>query len=37
MGYIQGLARGQDSLFPLSLGELVPEDHLVRVVEVYVA
>jgi transposase len=37
MGYIQGEARGQDSLFPPSLDELVPEDHLVRVIEVYVA
>ncbi len=37
MGYIQGEARGQDSLFPPSLDERVPEDHLVRVIEVYVA
>ena len=37
MGYIQGEARGQDSLFPPSLDELVPEDHLVRVIEAYVA
>ena len=36
MGYIQGVARGQDSLFPPSLEELVPEDHLVRVIEAYV-
>lgn len=37
MGYIQGEARGQGSLFPPSLEELVPEDHLVRVIEAYVA
>ena len=37
MGYIQGEARNQGSLFPLSLDELVPEDHLVRVIEAYVA
>ncbi|WP_165678625.1 IS1182 family transposase [Metapseudomonas otitidis] len=37
MGYIQGEARGQGSLFPPSLEELVPEEHLVRVIEAYVA
>lgn len=37
MGYIQGEVRGQGSLFPPSLEELVPEDHLVRVIEAYVA
>ncbi len=36
MGYIQGEARNQGSLFPLSLDELIPDDHLVRVIEAYV-
>ena len=36
MGYIQGVTRSQDNLFPLSLEELVPEDRLVRVIETYV-
>ncbi len=36
MGYIQGAGRQQSSLFPPTLGELVPEDHLVRVIETYV-
>jgi transposase len=37
MGYIQGEGREQSSLFPPTLDELVPEDHLVRVIEAYVA
>ncbi len=37
MQYIQGEARTQGSLFPQSLDERVPEDHLVRVIEAYVA
>lgn len=37
MHYIQGEARSQGSLFPVALDELVPEDHLVRVIEAYVA
>ena len=37
MGYIQGEGRQQNSLFPTTLEELVPEDHLVRVIEAYVA
>ena len=37
MGYIQGEDRQQSSLFPPTLEELVPEDHLVRVIEAYVA
>lgn len=36
-GYIHGEGRQQSSLFPPSLDELVPEDHLVRVIEAYVA
>ncbi len=37
MGYIQGEGRQQSSLFPPTLEEMVPEDHLVRVIEAYVA
>ncbi|MBW6128592.1 IS1182 family transposase [Pseudomonas aeruginosa] len=37
MGYIQGEGRQQSSLFPPTLDELVPADHLVRVIEAYVA
>ena len=37
MGYIQGEGRQQSSLFPPTLEELVPDDHLVRVIEAYVA
>lgn len=36
MGYVKGEAAGQSSLFPPSLDELVPGDHLVRVVAVFV-
>ncbi|QLF92306.1 IS1182 family transposase [Pseudomonas sp. ABC1] len=37
MAYIQGESRNQTSLFPVSLEELIPEDHLVRVIDLYVA
>lgn len=37
MAYIQGESRGQTSLFPVSLEELIPEDLLVRVIVLYVA
>ncbi|PWU30837.1 IS1182 family transposase [Pseudomonas sp. RW407] len=37
MGYIRGEGRDQGSLFPVCLDELVPEEHLVRVIEAYVA
>ncbi|WP_426782722.1 IS1182 family transposase [Pseudomonas atacamensis] len=37
MAYIQGQSRSQTSLFPISLEELIPEDHLVRVIDLYVA
>ncbi|MEG3626051.1 transposase, partial [Escherichia coli O157:H7] len=37
MAYIQGESRSQTSLFPVSLEELIPEDHLVRVIDLYVA
>ncbi|WP_177339482.1 transposase, partial [Pseudomonas sp. Leaf127] len=37
MRYIQGENRSQSALFPLSLDELIPDDHLVRVIEAYIA
>ena len=37
MAYIQGQSRSQTSLFPVSLDELIPEDHLVRVIDLYIA
>jgi hypothetical protein len=33
MRYIQGEERSQSALFPLSLDKLIPDDHLVRVIE----
>ncbi|QXI16221.1 hypothetical protein [Pseudomonas hamedanensis] len=37
MAYIQEQSRSQTSLFPVSLEELIPEDHLVRGIDLYVA
>lgn len=37
MACIRGHSSGQGSLFPISLDELLPEDHLVRVIAAYVA
>jgi len=37
MRYIQGENRAQTTLFPVSLDELIPDDHLVRVIEAYVS
>jgi transposase len=37
VAYIQGESRNQTSLFPVSLEDLIPEDHLVRVIDAYVA
>ncbi len=37
MGYVGGESRGQGALFPVMLDELVPEDHAVRVIDVFVA
>lgn len=37
MAYIRGEAVGQSSLFPVSLEELIPDDHIVRVIDAYVA
>lgn len=36
MGFIQGEARNQGTMFPVTLDELVPEDHLCRVIEAFV-
>jgi transposase len=36
MGFIQGEARGQQTLFPVTLDELIPADHLCRVIEAFV-
>ena len=37
MTYIQGESRTQTSLFPASIDELIPDDHLVRVIDAYIA
>lgn len=36
MAYIQGEARGQHTMFPSTLDELVPADHVSRVIEAFV-
>lgn len=36
MGFVQGESRSQGALFPLSLDELIPADHLVRVIDLWV-
>ncbi|HEV2279871.1 MAG TPA: IS1182 family transposase [Acidobacteriaceae bacterium] len=36
MAYIEGEARGQHTLFPSTLDELIPADHLCRVIEAFV-
>ena len=36
MGYIHGEARGQQTLFPVALDDLIPADHLCRVIEAFV-
>lgn len=37
MAYIQGEARGQHTLFPTTLDELIPGDHVCRVIEALVS
>jgi len=36
MGYVRGERRDQGSLFPVRLDELIPQEHLVRVIEGFV-
>src|SRR5258707_11555642 len=36
MGFIRGEDRGQGTLFPVRLEELIPEDHVCRVIEAFV-
>jgi transposase len=36
MGFVQGESRSQGALFPVSLDELIPEDHLIRVIDLWV-
>ena len=36
MGFVQGESRSKGALFPVSLDELIPEDHLVRVIDLWV-
>lgn len=36
MAYIRGESRGQHAMFPVTLDELVPEDHACRVIEAFV-
>src|SRR5919198_2908088 len=37
MGFIQGEARTQGTLFPFTLDELIPEDHVCRVIDAFVS
>jgi transposase len=37
MGYIQGEGRNQGKLFPLTLDDFVPDDHVCRVIDAFVA
>jgi transposase len=37
LAYIQGESRGQHTLFPSTLDELIPGDHICRVIEAFVA
>ena len=36
MGYLQGEGRTQATLFPVTLEELIPDDHVCRVIDVFV-
>ena len=37
MGYVQGEGRTQGTLFPVALEELIPDDHVCRVIDAFVA
>ena len=37
MGHVRGESRDQVALFPVSLDELIPADHLSRVIDAFVA
>jgi len=36
MGVVRGDSRDQGALFPVSLDELVPEDHVGRVIDAFI-
>jgi transposase len=36
MSFVRGESRSQSTLFPVTLDELIPEDHLVRVIDLWV-
>jgi hypothetical protein len=36
MAYIEGEQRAQHTLFPTTLDELIPQDHVCRVIEAFV-
>src|ERR1700674_82895 len=37
MSYVQGEGRTQATLFPVTLEELIPDDHVCRVIDAFVA